>query len=84
MTRSKRRITKVEARALQERGRFLSAFEIEELRRTPLEVRLRQFFTLLGWAREFGWEEKLSEGVDEVRERWVRLWKAYRGKKKPA
>ena len=72
-------LTKAEARAFRERWRRVNAREAEELRSTPLEVKLQQFNTLLGWAHQFGWAEALSEGEAEVRERWARLRKAYRG-----
>jgi hypothetical protein len=72
-------MSRAEAKAFKKRWRFLNAHEIRELARTPADVRLRQFFTLLGWARAFGWEEELSRGVATVRARWKRLRKAYRG-----
>ncbi len=74
-----RPLTKAEARAFRERWRRVNAREAEELRSTPLEVKLQQFNTLLGWAHQLGWAEALSEGEAEVRERWARLRKAYRG-----
>lgn len=74
MTRS---LTKSEARAFR-RWQRANARE-EELRSTSLEVRWRQFNTLLGWAHQFGWTAVLGEGEDEVRMRWARLRKEYRG-----
>ncbi len=72
-------ITKAEARAFRQRWRLVNAREVEELRSTPLEVKLQQFNTLLAWAHQFGWAEALREGEAEVRERWARLRKAHRG-----
>ena len=72
-------LTKAEALAFRERWRLVNEREVEELRATPPEVKLQQFNTLLAWARQFGWTEALREGEAEVRERWVRLRKAYRG-----
>jgi hypothetical protein len=77
-----RRITKAEARAFRERWQRVNAREEEELRSTSLEVRWQQFNTLLCWAHQFGWTEALREGEEEVRERWVRLRKAYLSKKR--
>lgn len=72
-----RRMTNAEARAWAERWRLVNAREEEELRNTSLEVRWQQFNTLLRWAHEFGWTAELSEGVEEVRQRWAKLKKAY-------
>jgi hypothetical protein len=73
------RLTKAEARAFRDRWRRVNAREVEELRSTPLEVKLQQFNTLLGWAHQLGWTAVLREGEAEVRLRWARLRKAYRG-----
>ena|SRR5207248_8521541 len=72
-------LTKTEARAFRDRWRRVNAREIEELRSTDLDVRLRQFNTLLAWARRPEWAAALAEGEAEVRERWARLRKALRG-----
>ena len=74
-----RRLTKAEARAFRKRWQLVNAREEEELRSTSLEVKLQQFHTLLAWAHQFGWAAALREGEAEVRERWIRLRKAYRG-----
>jgi hypothetical protein len=70
---------KAEARAFRQRWQRVNAREEEELRSTPLEVKWRQFNTLLAWAHAFGWTEVLGEGEAEVRRRWARLRKEYRG-----
>ena len=72
-------LTKARARAFRDRRRRVDAREVEDLRTTDLETRWRQFNTLLARARRPEWAAALSEGVDEVRERWTRLRKAYRG-----
>lgn len=74
-----RQLTKVEASAFRARWQRVNAREEEELRSTPPEVKLQQFNTLLGWAHQLGWAAALGEGEDEVRQRWARLRKAYRG-----
>jgi hypothetical protein len=73
------RITKAEARAFRARWQRVNAREEEELRSTPPEVKLQQFNTLLGWAHQLGWAEALGEGEAEVRQRWARLRREYRG-----
>lgn len=74
-----RPLTKAQARAFHRRWRRVNAREEEELRCTSLEVKWRQFNTLLRWAHQFGWTAALGEGEDEVRMRWARLRKEYRG-----
>jgi len=74
-----RLFTSAEARALRRRWQRANSREEEELRSTSLEVRWRQFKTLLGWARQFDWTAVLDEGEDEVRMRWMRLRKEFRG-----
>jgi hypothetical protein len=75
-----RRMTKAQAKAWKARWEAVNQFEREELRRTRPEVKLRQLAALMLTARALGWEEKLSEGTEEVRERWRRLQKAYDGR----
>jgi hypothetical protein len=72
-------ITKAQARAFRARWQRVNAREEEELRSTDLEVRWRQFNTLLSWAHQLGWAAALGEGEAEVRQRWARLRKACRG-----
>jgi hypothetical protein len=79
MPRIARRLTQAEARAFQQRWQRINALEEEELRHASLELRLQQFNSLLAWAQLFGWTQALAEGEDQVRHRWVRLRKAYRG-----
>ena len=74
-------LTKSEAQAFKNRWRRVNARELAELRATSIEVKWQQFNTLLRWAYEFGWTEALAEGDAEVRERWMRIRKAFRGKK---
>ena len=73
------RLTKAEALAFRRRWQRAGAREEEELRSTSLEVKWRQFNTLLGWAHQFGWAAALGEGEAEVRKRWARLRKEFRG-----
>ena len=72
-----RRLSKIEARAFRNRWRLANEREVQELQSTTVDVKLQQFNTLLAWARQ--WATELREGEAEVRERWNRLRKAYRG-----
>ena len=48
-------MTEAEARAFQTRWKLVNEREDEELRITPVHVKLQQFNMLLSWARCFGW-----------------------------
>lgn len=71
-----RRMTKAEAKAWKARFEALNEYEREELRNTPVSVKIRQLAALMATARQLGWEEALASGEEEVRERWRRLRKA--------
>jgi len=70
-------MTKEEAQQFKERWQLVNEFINEEIRRTPLSVKLKQFAALFQFAREMGWEEELRQGEAEVQARWQRLQKAY-------
>ena len=55
-----------------------SAFEIEELRRTPVELKLRQIWSLMTSSDLLEDDAERETGVAEVRERWRRIRQAYR------
>jgi hypothetical protein len=59
------------------RWRLVNDAEREELRSTPVEVKARQLASLMGMAVALGWTEALAAEAAEVRERWIRLRKAY-------
>ena len=71
-------ITRAQALAFKKRWAAVNAYEIEELRRTPPAVRLRQLATLMSWAKAFGWTDALAAEEEAVRDRWNRLRRAYR------
>jgi hypothetical protein len=71
-------MTKEEALRFREQWRLANAALIEEARRTPVEIRLRQLSVMFEAARALGWMEKLREGEEDVRERWRRLKEKYR------
>ena len=73
----KEKTTKEEYRRYRERWKRINAFELEELRATSPETRLRQFFSLLEIARSMNWTTSSVAEIEEVRARWNRLRKAY-------
>lgn len=75
----KKTITKAEARAFHKRWNMVNAEESEELRRTPLARKLQQLNALVAWGEHFGWKDPRPNGSEEVRKRWARLRRAYRG-----
>ncbi len=68
-------MTRAEGRAFKKRWEAVNAFEREELRRTPTDLKLRQLGTLMAWAKQPGWAEQLQAEEAEVWERWARLRK---------
>ena len=67
------RITKEEAARFRERWALVRRAEIEELRSTPPEVKIRQLAALMASVREMGWDEALAAEDEEVWARWQRL-----------
>lgn len=63
-------ITEEEARAFHERWRLVNAVIDEEIRTTPVDVKLRQLGVMVASAYAMGWDRRLAEGEEEVRERW--------------
>jgi hypothetical protein len=53
------------------------AFEVEELRRTPMELKLRQIWTLMTSADLLEDDAAREAGVTEVRDRWRRIRQAF-------
>lgn len=53
------------------------AFEVEELRRTPVEIKLRQIWSLMTSADLLEKSAEREAGVTEVRERWRRIRQAF-------
>jgi hypothetical protein len=51
-------------------------YEIEELRRTPVEVKLRQLWALMSSAHLFDDPMQREVDVQRIRERWSRLRQA--------
>ena len=72
-------ITKTQARVFKKRWEDVNAIEREEWRRMPLSRKLQELTILTAWARHFGWSKSPADRETEVRERWNRLLRAYRG-----
>lgn len=74
---------KAHAKEWKERWRRIHAIEIEELRRTPAIVKLRQFATLMKWAQRLGWTEQLEAEKEPVRQRYIRMRRVHIAPKVP-
>ena len=59
--------------ALEQAG----VFELEELRRAPIELKLRQIWSLMTSADLLEDDAEREAGVIEVRERWQRIRQAF-------
>ena len=70
-------MTKAEAAGWRERWKAVEEAEREELRATPLEMKVRQLAALMAAAHELGWSEALAAKEAAVRERWMKLRKAF-------
>ncbi|HXG92221.1 MAG TPA: hypothetical protein VNN73_07595 [Blastocatellia bacterium] len=70
-------MTKDEAQAFKARYELANALEVEELRSTSIELKLRQTDALMASAKQMGWDEQLQKEEAEVRELWLRLKRAY-------
>ncbi len=53
--------------------------EIEELRKAPIELKVRQLWALMTSADLFGDRAHREAEVHRVRERWARLYQALHG-----
>jgi len=52
---------------------MVNAAEQEELRVTPLDLKIRQLAALMASVKSLGWTEALANEEAEVRQRWNRL-----------
>jgi hypothetical protein len=52
-------------------------FEVEELRRAPVELKLRQIWSLMTSADLLEDSATRETGINEVRERWRRIRQAF-------
>ncbi len=69
-------VTPEEARLYTERWALVRAFELEELRRTSMETKLRQLASLMESRDLFADHAERENAVQEVRSRWASLREA--------
>ena len=67
------RITKNEALEFKRRWEIVNEAERQELRETTPSEKLKQLSVLMGWVKDFKWDDALKSEELEVRERWIRL-----------
>lgn len=66
-------ITPEDARAYANRWALMEAFELEELRRTPMATKLLKLASLMASRNLFAPDPERESGVLDVRNRWARL-----------
>jgi hypothetical protein len=66
-------MTKEEARQFRARWKLVNEAVTEEVKQTPASVKLRQLALMYEAGQLLGWDARLKEGEEEVRERWRRL-----------
>jgi hypothetical protein len=69
-------ITPAEVREYLAGLALANRFEIEELRKAPVELKLRQLWALMKSAHLFEDEAQREAEARAVRERWARLYRA--------
>ena len=72
-------ITPAEAQAYFRRWELVREIELIELRRTSMEVKLRQLSALMASRGIFGVDPQRQSDVQLVRDRWARLRQASGG-----
>ena len=72
-------ITPAEAQAYFKRWELVKEIELVELRRTSMDVKLRQLSALMASRGLFGVDPERESGVQLVRDRWACLRQALRG-----
>lgn len=72
-------LTPEQARAYLNRWDLVREVEASELRRTPMETKLKQLAALMASRHLFGPEPDRETQVREVRDRWARLRQALGG-----
>ena len=70
-------MNKSEAQEYVARYKIVNEFEIAELRSMSIEVKLEQTNALMAVVNQMGWTQALADEEAEVRERWLRLKRAY-------
>jgi len=72
-------ITPAEAQAYFARWELVREIELVELRRTSMDVKLRQLSALMSSRDLFGTDPEREKGVQMVRDRWAGLRQALGG-----
>ncbi|HEY4970748.1 MAG TPA: hypothetical protein VII35_12645 [Steroidobacteraceae bacterium] len=72
-------ITPTEAQAYFKRWELVKEVDLIELRRTSMDVKLRQLSALMASRGLFGVDPERENGVQLVRDRWARLRQALGG-----
>jgi hypothetical protein len=73
------KITPEEARSYADRWVAVETFQVEELRRTPMNIKLLQLAALMASRHLFAHDAERDKGVLEVRKRWAQLRLALHG-----
>ena len=71
------RLTRDQAERFRERWAAVDAVDLEELRSTPIEDKLRQLAGLMASARALGWIQPDRVDDQETRDRWQKLRRGY-------
>jgi hypothetical protein len=66
-------MTKDEARLFKQRWQLVNDRVIEEVRETPITVKLQQLAIMFAAGQALGWADKQKRGEEEVRARRARL-----------
>ena len=72
-------MTPAQARAYFKRWEAVEEFEIDELRRMPMEMKLRQLSALMASRHLFPLDPAREKGVRQVRRHWAKLRKVLGG-----
>lgn len=70
-------LSKAEVQAWRQRWRLANEAERAELQATPPEEKLRQLAALMASVDAMGWREALAGEEEVVRQRWLRLRRAW-------
>lgn len=66
-------LSKEQGQAYKSRWKIVAETELQELRESNPEDKLRQLWALMSSVSELGWTQALAREEIEVRERWNRL-----------
>lgn len=72
-------LTPEQAHNYLDRWKLVSEMEAQELRDTPLEIKVRQLAILMASRHLFEEDQDREDGISMVRERWARIRESLRG-----